>query len=300
MNTTSDLLSPTALSSTTPLADQQAPTLFLPQESDKDSGRAQIVFVLGDVHGDWYELNEFLDFEVRESKKIQELAKQYELEVIVLQVGDFGFFWPGEDNSGSIYNDVDWLKDGRVKIYWCDGNHEDHNVLDSLDAKASRDLEHGADQNEVAPGVYYARFGSVLELLDGTRIMFAGGAESCDKAERTAFKSWWPQEGIDEKDMRNMPFRAFPAGLMDKVPAYIDWIVSHTAPGCFELEGYEGEKLTEQSRERLNFVKAVYFPTKWFFGHFHHHFRGEHNRCEYVGLSHISDYGRFGQSKILL
>ncbi|MDR1686465.1 MAG: hypothetical protein LBR82_08530 [Desulfovibrio sp.] len=49
---------------------------------------------MGDVHGDWAGLNTFLDNKIRKSPQVAAYKKRYdELEIVILQVGDFGY-WP--------------------------------------------------------------------------------------------------------------------------------------------------------------------------------------------------------------
>ena len=202
--------------------------------------KAQLIHICGDFHGEWDKLNAFINGKIRQSKKMRTLAEAYaELEVIILQGGDFGF-WPhtdpthswfrpgdttGDGGQYAIKNEVDFLKDGLVKIYWCDGNHENHDALDSLEAVHSDEAF-----IPVMPGVFFATFGSVLTLLDGTTVMFCGGAESSplDIQARTPGASWWPQEGIDHKDMARLP---------DTKITHVDWIISHTGPHAFKIVG---------------------------------------------------------------
>ena len=67
---------------------------------------------------------------------------------VILQCGDFGY-WPKDNN----YN-IDYCKNGQTKIYFCDGNHEDHESLRSLTS------------NEIHPNIYYQPRGSILKLGD--------------------------------------------------------------------------------------------------------------------------------------
>lgn len=131
--------------------------------------------------------------------------------------GDFGY-WPhtapahtwfpaaeiappaGDTKPYGIKTAVPFLKDGHIKIYWCDGNHENHDTLDELEC-----LHMDMPFIPVMSSVYFARFGSVLTLLDGTRVMFCGGAASDDADERIPGLEWWPQEAVDAADMQHLP-----------------------------------------------------------------------------------------------
>ncbi|MDR0466293.1 MAG: metallophosphoesterase [Deltaproteobacteria bacterium] len=246
--------------------------------------KAQLIYVLGDVHGDWRSLNTFINKELRHSREFQNCVSNYaELEAILLQCGDFGF-WPHKhgkldmddrrkpwDQYG-IKNAVSGIKDGLVKIYWCDGNHENHDALDRLE-----ELNPGKPFIPIMEGVYYAAFGSVLKLLDGTRVMFCGGAESIDKFWRVPGESWWKQECIDSRDMARLPD---PAG--DK----IDWVVSHTCPSFFRLGKLgNGAKEEDPSKGRLDEIFTIYRPRRWWFGHYHGYLQGRHKDCLWTLLS---------------
>jgi len=164
---------------------------------------------------------------------------------------------------------VDFLKDGRVKIYWCDGNHENHDALDALEANHP-----GEPFIPVMPGVFFAAFGSILTLLDGTRVMFCGGAQSDpeDIKEREPHKSWWPQETIDQADMARLP---------DPKAAHVDWIISHTCPHAFEIAGRDiaAAKNSDPSKGFLDRILDDYHPKRWWFGHYHQARAGEDKGC---------------------
>lgn len=269
--------------------------------------KAQLIHICGDIHGEWDRLNTFINQKVRQSKRVRALAAKYdELEVIILQCGDFGY-WPYSlplpeymrtgtcadyrRFEDSIRNQVDFLQDGRVKIYWADGNHENHDVLDALEA------EHQAEAFiQTMPGVFFAPFGSILPLIDGTRVMFCGGAESgpLDIQSRVPGVSWWPQEGIDDKDMARLP---------DPQTTRVDWIISHTGPHAFETvgKGIEYRKNREASKCHLERILSDYHPTRWWFGHYHTLREGWNKGCRWTLLDHISNgSGRKWMDTILL
>ena len=260
---------------------------------------AQLIYVLGDLHGDWDTLNTFINKKLRQSREFRACASSYdEMEVLMLQAGDFGY-WPHKhgkkDMNGKgtpwdqygIKNAVPGIKGGRVKIYWCDGNHENHDALDGLE---ERNL--GGPFIPIMDGVYYAPFGSVLELLDSTRVMFCGGAESIDKFWRIPGESWWEQEGIDQKDMARLP-----------CPEHsdIDWIISHTCPSLFKL-GKLGHSAKEKdaSKGRLDEIFKIFKPTRWWFGHYHSYLQGRHKNCLWTALDGSRSGKRWAEALPLL
>lgn len=255
---------------------------------------AQLVCILGDVHGDWAGLNTYINQRFRFSKPLRSLAASgVEVEALILQCGDFGYwphtdpphrwFSPGESADGgercALRTDVDFLRDGRVKIYWCDGNHENHDALETLEA-----AHPGEAFVEVAPGVYFAPFGSVLTLLDGTRVMFCGGALSTDRRERALGHDWWKQEVIDESDMNRLP---------DPITTKVDWIISHTCPSSFRVRcwRYDGMKDLDPSRIHLERIREDFRPSRWWFGHYHCSGSGMIDDAIWVLLDYLGNPG---------
>ena len=268
--------------------------------------KAQLIHICGDCHGEWDRLNVFINTRIRQSKKVRALAAAHdELEAVILQCGDFGY-WPhtdpghdwfapgdtvGDGGRYALKTDVEFLKDGRIKIYWCDGNHENHDALDDLEAKHPDDAF-----IPVMPGVFFAAFGSILTLLDGTKAMFCGGAQSSprDIRARTPGLSWWAQEGIDDKDMARLP---------DPNNTHVDWIISHTGPQSFELggKGIEGHKNRDPSKEHLDRILRDYRPKRWWFGHYHNLRDGWNKGCRWMLLDCLgNDCGRKWLDTVLL
>ena len=190
---------------------------------------AKETIVLGDIHGRFGQLNQFLN---------RKKAKYY------LSVGDFGF-WPKwlEKSRNPRYlkprPKPKPLKDN--VIFFCDGNHEDHWSI--------RDRE----TDELYPNVYYMPRGSTLKLEDGRTILFMGGAASTDKEHRRLGYDWFPEEEINQKDLYNLP------------DCKIDIVISHTIPDFFPLFR-EGR---DWSRKALTHIWERYHPEWWFNGHFH-------------------------------
>lgn len=218
------------------------------------------VLVCGDLHGYWRHLNTLIN------KKNP---------AIILQAGDFGY-WPSYHNTRSIdTGKKEWvegdlnhpelvqlgysrrqitarwdqygIKNHNTSIYFCDGNHEDHDALDYL-----------CDGWEIMPGVFFKKRSSTLTLPDGRVVLFMGGADSIDKKWRVQGKDWFPQELISYKDIDRLP------------DCKIDIVISHTCPevGVHYLNHLE-QKFHDSSQAALTYVLEKYKPSLWFFGHFH-------------------------------
>lgn len=246
----------------------------------------QIIYFLGDVHGVFGKLNEFIDREIRRREVFSRIARDCRIsgedfEILIIQLGDFALFWPGCDNRGKIDNRLDFLPGGRIKIHWCGGNHDD---WDEIERRLS-----GRDMDEHDAGIFLHGFGSTLTLANGKTLLFCGGAESVDRDARVmemmqgGKTCWWKQEGVSREDMERLA--AVPAA---------DIVVSHTAPRCFDTEswlvgnGWSGRSREEESRRRLDAVLDRYHPEKWFFGHFHERMSGKTKGCRWLGLADVS------------
>lgn len=153
---------------------------------------------LGDTHND-------LDFAENAAKR----AREHNAELV--QLGDWGFLWPGRDHLEEL---SDMLVGLGVTMRFIDGNHDDHPRLKKLRGRVR------ARGVEIAKNVIYQPRGSVYEDADGTRMLFLGGAPSIDRASRIAGESWWPEEVITQADLN--------IALSAKAPIHV--LVTHDAP----------------------------------------------------------------------
>jgi len=218
------------------------------------------VLVVGDIHGDWGRFNALLT------------TKRPD---IVLQTGDFGW-WPKMEVSKPVLygNQKKWLLNGvkpsSADVYFCDGNHEDHEDLFQLGTIVPM-YDH----------VFHAGRGSILTLPDGRVVLFAGGAESVDKNSRTAGHDWFPEETIKSHDL-------------DKMMSHdrVDIVISHTCPTSFLKHLRKGNiaKVNDPSCKALEYVLDKYKPKQWFFGHWHMQKEGFDKGCKWQCL----DYPRHG------
>ncbi|MDX1314236.1 MAG: metallophosphoesterase [Eudoraea sp.] len=246
------------------------------------------VLILGDLHGVW--------------RKVNSLVAKHR-PTTVLQVGDFGW-WPKLHKTTKIKTGVwrrnlldalapklqaPWnqygLKLRYSKLYFCPGNHEDWVSLDEMatswDPKAV----------EVMDNVFFMPRCSTMELPDGRRVLFMGGASSIDKSERTPYYDWFPQEIISLEDVDALP------------DTKIDIVVSHACPREFRDQMNEGsndwrlrdswwiEKFRDPSCDYLSRVLYKYEPKLWFFGHYHLAMSDVYNGCRWFCLNKQSSPG---------
>ncbi len=107
-----------------------------------------MIACIGDIHGSYHGINKLVELGVGD-------------DVTFIQVGDFGYY-------KHLIKDY---PETPFKVYFIDGNHEDHKYLFS---------QANGDVTEVKKNLFYVRRGSVLNI-DGYNIGFLGGGCSVDK-----------------------------------------------------------------------------------------------------------------------
>ena len=230
-----------------------------------------MVFVTGDTHGDW--INRLNVDSFPEQK---EMTK----DDYVIICGDFGIW----DNSKREKYNLGWLDDKPFTTLFVSGNHENYDILDSLEMSEW----HGGLVNFVRKSVIHLMRGQVFNIEDKTFFTF-GGASSHDisagilEPDDPNFKekkkqldkdpfalyrinhvSWWERELPSENEME--------MGLdnLKKENNKVDYIITHS-PSTSELYLMGGKGLY-QSDILTNYLEDVKANTEYkrhFFGHMH-------------------------------
>lgn len=242
--------------------------------------KIQKVFIVGDTHGRWDLLNSFLN-KLKNDSDLLELSKEHEVEVVILQVGDFGWFphLQSDEDQYGIYNHVPHFVDEHIKIYWCPGNHENwFDIEDKEKNHSNQPFEFNKDQ---MPYIFYCPFGSMLTLHDNRTVMFCGGADSIDKYIRTEGIDWWRNEVITYSDMLKLPLES----------TDVDIIISHTCPTYFNIIDdvkIHNQIYKDSSRDYLDQVFDMFKPSLYFFGHFHRFKENKYKDCKWTALDMIN------------
>lgn len=135
------------------------------------------------VSGDWHSDQ---DYGAEIVKHFSDRTKAF------IHVGDFGYFDPDDMVRVSMA-----LQKVGAKMYWIDGNHENHARINSLE----RDSEGLA---EIHPNLYHVRRGAFIEV-DGHTWLLNGGASSVDRLWRKSGIDWWPEELVQWGQIREVP-----------------------------------------------------------------------------------------------
>ncbi len=216
------------------------------------------IFYVGDIHG-----------RVGDISNIMNRADA--IGATVIQVGDFGLFWPSNkvakkgDASAKIWysGELDlWLKKREKKkrksrIITCGGNHDNWNAFDYL-----VEQNPGKDLIELYPGseVYFAKRGALVDI-EGISHLFLGGAESSDKHNRKADLTWWSREEPSAEE-----FDLFFEKFDEEKP---NTVVTHEAPLRVELYRHRrNDSYTPNMLENV-FKLSDHRPRYWYFGHHH-------------------------------
>lgn len=226
------------------------------------------IMIVGDIHSRWNVVNSLI---IDHSPDI------------LLSCGDVGW-WPHfhgkkmhEDNV-EVYNQYG-IQNEECKIYWADGNHENHQDI-------SNRIINNESMEFAGKNIFYQRRGSVLTLPDGRNVLFFGGAISTDKSKRMAYVDWWPNEVPDNNDFQYLKAE------LQKVEWEIDIVISHTAPTVFLQEIGFGDK-DDPTVHMLDYILGMTCPKQWFFGHFHHAQAGSFNGCSWHALSCATDNSKW-------
>lgn len=152
-----------------------------------------MIYIMGDIHGEYHVLQNFRQFVTPTDT--------------VIQVGDFGMY-PNMDYA------LEYGFPCRVLIIA--GNHEDYRIIRKWETA------HGTDAPiEIFPNGFYVPRGYVEEI-EGKVIGFLGGADSVDRYSRTEEKSWWRDEQITPADCEKLY-----ANVGDR---QLDILITHAPP----------------------------------------------------------------------
>lgn len=197
---------------------------------------------MGDTHGNLPYTHKALRYAARNDADL------------VVSVGDFGYW---DDNyAKNVGEEAGRLE---LQVFFVDGNHENHEVLNSLPVR-----EDGF--RVLHDNVAHIPRGTVW-TWDGVRFLGLGGAHSVDRLRRREGFDWFAEETITYG-------QAFEASQFRD----IDVMVTHDAPDRVEIPGIAGNPygfppveiaLSEKHREMLGYVVDSVKPKMLVHGHYH-------------------------------
>lgn len=213
-------------------------------------------FFCGDTHGEFFFLNQYL----KTSKSDDNF----------FICGDFGYWDKSTFREGKgFYHDL--IKNpNNSKIYFCDGNHENHVLLKELERKQG-----WKNPIEIKENIFYCPRGSALLLDDGRRVLFVGGADSIDKRWRDSYVNWFPQEVLRFKEYERIDFSM-----------KYDIVISHTCPlNCLSWMQSISSKIMKCYDFTSDLLQSIFDrvqPDKWYFGHWHQYDTRMIDNCSFT------------------
>lgn len=138
----------------------------------------------------------------------------------ILQVGDWGYLWPGKKNERRLEAANNVLAQFGIEMFFLDGNHEWYGKLEELGASPN-----APTWVQLAERITYLPR-AFTWTWDDVSFMSLGGAYSIDQSDRTKFIDYWPEEVISYSQAE----RAIEVG-------HVDVMLTHDAPqGMTKLE----------------------------------------------------------------
>jgi len=227
------------------------------------------IFTTGDTHGNFERLRPEYFPEGLELTK----------EDVVLQLGDFGGVWFGDERDDEA---LDWLEGLTFTVAFVSGNHENYDAL----VKYPIENWHGGRVQPIRPHVLHLMRGQVFELA-GRTFFTMGGAASHDiedgilslddpnferkyltlkQKEHTRFRidhlSWWREELPSDEEY------AEARKNLDAHGWAVDYILTHCAPTGIALQ-LSWHNVADHLTDFLQEVKERAQYHYWLFGHYH-------------------------------
>lgn len=180
----------------------------------------------------------------------------------IIQCGDFGLWDHVEGGVRFLDTLNEECRRKGVKVYFVDGNHENHTRLKWYDANNPRTV---AGHVYIRSHIFHVPRGCVWGW-DGKTFCGVGGAVSVDKQYRLDEESkankpqslWWPGEQLEDSELYTLP---------DKK---VDYLFTHDCPTNAPFRNRLKPDLESQiHRQRMDKVGKVLRPTLWFHGHMH-------------------------------
>jgi hypothetical protein len=226
-----------------------------------------MIYITGDIHGS--------DTIRKLSSKNWEEGNKLSKNDYLIITGDFGLVWRKPASAEEKYW-LKWLDDRNWTTLFCDGNHDNHNLLAELEEVE----KFGSKVGKVSDSIFYLKRGYIY-TIDNKKIFTFGGAETTDRItktlrnngsfkikERREGKEWWAREVPNEED------KTIAWDNLRKVDNKVDVIIAHTLPKHV-IDQYE--KILRVSTGRIDCPTAKFLEEvcrvvkfkKYYCGHFH-------------------------------
>lgn len=258
-----------------------------------------MIYITGDIHG-----NPFSRFN---STNFPEGKKMTKNDYVII-CGDFGMIF-GEPNTKTkeMLNteeySLNWLDKKPWTTLFVDGNHENHNRLNSEFPIINFN---GAKAHKIKDSIYHIMRGEVF-TLEGKKFFCFGGAASHDisdgildvedphwkekaktlvRRDQHMFRikglSWWPEESPSEEEME------YGIENLEKINYDVDFIITHDAPVEFKYHlGFYRNEMDDLNKYLQKIFNNCPGRTKFYCGHYHENYSFYPFTCLYDVIERI-------------
>lgn len=191
--------------------------------------------------------------------------------------GDFGYIWNGSRQENK---QLDYLSKIGVEILFCDGNHENFNLLNSYPIVEL----YSGKVHKIRDNIYHLIRGEIYTIQNKKFFVF-GGANSTDKEFRIENKSWWKEEEPTHEEY------LYAIDNLNKNDNEVDYVITHTSyPIALSRVGgdYRVDDVSNMLEEIRHRIKYKY----WYFGHMHLDYRiiDYDTKCIYRDIDEVNLY----------
>lgn len=210
------------------------------------------IFVTGDTHGS--------------VTRLINLGYIINKDDVLFIAGDFGCIWEAYPSEFETLH-LNALASMPFTTMVVDGNHENHERLNSLPVEVKYDGKVGVIREGK---IYHCKRGEIYNI-DETTIFTMGGAKSIDKNNRVDRVSWWREEIPNYGEVENA------INNLSAHSNYVDYVITHTAPVSVVMKHLlTGNSIVDTgfnddptSVMLQNVVLDQVSFKKWYFGHWH-------------------------------
>jgi len=208
-----------------------------------------LIFLTGDMHGE-------MSIDKLSFKNNLWLKELTSLDYLII-LGDFGLFWNRIRTKSEEYW-LNWLSKQKYTILFLDGNHENFELINSF-----KEIDmFGGKVGAAYSNIYHLKRGEVY-TIDGYKILTIGGALSMDRAFRILNFSYWEEELLSLKDIKNIENNII------KYNHEVDYILTHTPPEVVKSQFGFFENYGCSTAAYFNSIYKLVKFKHWYCGHMH-------------------------------
>ena len=186
----------------------------------------------------------------------------------LLILGDFGLVWDNPPQYRERYF-LSWLNEQPWTTLFIDGNHENHDLLDSFEVSTW----HGGKVHRV-PGyenLIHLMRGQLFDMAHDGLWFTMGGARTRDADWRQPGVGWWPRELPSDEEYEEA------CANLDRVGWSVDYVITHEVPRhlrhaampdwyCEEYDPADRlSRFLDELDERIDKQRLK----RWYCGHYH-------------------------------